>query len=79
VRRRPVGAIIADICLDLGIAPDQLDLAFWDEIRLAIILYGGSLLGFVRDMSGRWFAFRSGDATWHVVPPRRPAPATGPP
>jgi hypothetical protein len=79
VRRRPVGAVIADICHDLGIAPGQLDGAFWDEIRRAIILYGGNLLGFVRNTNTRWFAYRAGDATWHVVPPRRQAPATGPP
>src|SRR6185437_4283060 len=32
VRRRPVGAVIADICLDLGIRPVNIDRAFWDEI-----------------------------------------------
>jgi hypothetical protein len=37
VRRRPVGAVIVDICRDLGIAPGDLDRAFWDEISHAII------------------------------------------
>jgi hypothetical protein len=37
VRRRPVGAVIADICRDLGIMPGQLDRAFWDELSRAII------------------------------------------
>src|SRR5271165_2576136 len=43
VRRRPVGAVIVDICLDLGIEPGHLDRAFWDEINHAIMMYGGSL------------------------------------
>src|SRR5271166_1958730 len=43
VRRRPIGAVIVDICLDLGIAPGHLDRAFWDEINHAIMMYGGSL------------------------------------
>ena len=52
VRRRPVGAVIADICRDLGIAPGQLDRAFWDELSRAIAIYGGSLAGFLGDLSG---------------------------
>ncbi len=43
VRRRPVGAVLVDICLDLGIVPGQLDPATWDELRRDLILYGGSL------------------------------------
>jgi hypothetical protein len=81
VRRRPVGAVIADICRDLGIAPGHLDRAFWDEITHAIMMYGGSLAGFLRDL----FARRSGDLSdravpgWPAAPPRLPALATGPP
>jgi hypothetical protein len=45
VRRRPVGAVIAEICRDLGIMPGQLDRAFWDELSRAIIAYGGNLAG----------------------------------
>jgi hypothetical protein len=37
VRRRPVGAVIADICRDLGIAPGRLDPAFWRELSHAVI------------------------------------------
>jgi hypothetical protein len=43
-RRRPVGAVLVDICRDLGIAPGQMNRATWDELRLAITLYGGNLV-----------------------------------
>ena len=85
VRRRPVGAVIADICRDLGITPGQLDRAFWDELSHAIIAYGGSLAGFLGALNRRLFAFGSGDHSnladpiWPAAPPRPAAPATGPP
>jgi hypothetical protein len=40
-RDRPIGAILLDICLDLGIVPDLMDPATWEELRHAITLYGG--------------------------------------
>ena len=40
-RDRPIGAILLDICLDLGIVPALMDPATWDELRLTIALYGG--------------------------------------
>ncbi|HEX5326125.1 MAG TPA: hypothetical protein VFW75_05620, partial [Acetobacteraceae bacterium] len=43
VRRRPIGAVLVDILLDLGIVPGQMDRATWDELFQDIILYGGSL------------------------------------
>jgi hypothetical protein len=46
VRRRPVGAVIVDICRDLGIRPGDCDRPFWDELCHAIIAYGGRLAGF---------------------------------
>jgi hypothetical protein len=85
VRRRPVGAVIADICRDLGIMPGQLDRAFWDELSHAIIAYGGSLAGLLRDQRRRVFARGSGDHSGRAgpgspaPPSRSPAPATGPP
>jgi hypothetical protein len=39
VRRRPIGAVLVDICLDLGIAPAQMD----HELHCVIIGHGGSL------------------------------------
>jgi hypothetical protein len=85
VRRRPVGAVIVDICLDLGIAPGHLDRAFWDEINHAIRTYGGSLARFLQNLYERGHAFRSGghsdcaDPGWPAAPPRLLALATGPP
>ena len=85
VRRRPVGAVIVDICRDLGITPGQLDRAFWDELSHAIIAYGGSLAGFLGNLNRRLFAIGSGDHSdradpgWPAAPPRLAAPATGPP
>jgi hypothetical protein len=85
VRRRPLGAVIADICRDLGIAPGHLDRAFWDEISHAIIMYGGNLASFLGNLNRRLFAFGSAnhsdraDPGWPAAPLRLPAPATGPP
>ena len=85
VRRRPVGAVIADICGELGIAPGHLDRAFWDEIRHAITMYGGSLVSFFGNLDRRLAAFCFGDLSdradpgWLTAPPRQPAPSTGPP
>jgi hypothetical protein len=85
VRRRPVGAVIADICRDLGIMPGQLDRAFWDELSRAIIAYGGNLARFLGNLNRRLFTFGAGDHSdradpaWPGAPPRLRAPATGPP
>jgi hypothetical protein len=85
VRRRPVGAVIVDICLDLGITPGRLDRAFWDELSRAIIAYGGNLACFLGNLNRRLFALGSGDhadragSGWPAAPPRLPAHATGPP
>ena len=85
VRRRPVGAVIVDICRDLGIAPGHLDRAFWDEINHAIMMYGGNLARFLTNLHERLFACFSAehsgraDPGWPAAPPRLPAPATGPP
>ncbi len=42
-RRRPIGAVLVEICLDLGIVPGQMKRATWDELCLALIEYGGNL------------------------------------
>ncbi len=52
-RRRPIGAVLVDICLDLGIVVGQMDRATWDELRLALILYGGSLTTLVVKREGK--------------------------
>ena len=85
VRTRPVGAVIADICRDLGIAPGELDRAFWEELNLAIISYGGTYAGVLNDLIHRSFAFTFGDHAETAgpgspaAPARLPALATGPP
>jgi hypothetical protein len=50
IRRRLLGAVIADICRDLGIAPGQFDRASWNELSHTIIAYGGSLASFVTNL-----------------------------
>jgi len=85
VQRRPIGAVIVDICADLGIAPGHLDRAFWDQISEAIILYGGSLVRFHNTLHDRLSAMWRGDGAGPPAPeppaspPRLPAAATGPP
>jgi hypothetical protein len=83
LRHRPVGAVIADICHDLGIMPGHLTGECWDEIRHAIIAYGGSLVGFITKFNFHPSA-AGGSAypwkpPWPASPERSPAPATGPP
>jgi hypothetical protein len=84
VRRRPIGAVVVDICCDLGIAPGNLDRAFWDEIFDAVVMYGGNLCRLVTDLGKRmsvWWHDSQFDpaALGWPTPPRSPAPATGPP
>jgi hypothetical protein len=82
LRRRPVGAVIADICHDLGIMPGHLTREFWGEISHAIIAYGGSLVGFVTKLNLHPFAFGLGghaEPPWPAAPQRLLEPATGPP
>jgi len=83
VRRRPIGAVIADICRDLGIMPNH---PLWRELSEVIIRYGGNLAALYKDVNDR--AFRP-LASWRpaATPPAQPAtlspraaPAcTGPP
>ena len=82
LRRRPVGAVIADICRDLGIMADH---PLWRELRLAIKLHGGSLAGFIKDMFERARVALRETTDAHSAPPA-PAPppslepaCTGPP
>ena len=79
VRRRPIGAVIADICRDLGIMPDH---PLWPELRVLIIRHGGNLAYLVRDILDRAFQPLASDRTpaWPMPSLQSPAPAgTGPP
>jgi hypothetical protein len=69
VRRRPVGAVIADICRDLGIVPSN---PLWRELSLAIIENGGNLATLFKDTFKRI-------STWLIDPPAAVHPAGPPP
>jgi hypothetical protein len=79
IRRQPIGAVIADICRDLGIRPCH---PLWRELSTLIIRHGGNLAALVNDILRRT---RQGRHAFMAVasPPLVPliaAPAgTGPP
>jgi hypothetical protein len=50
VRRRPIGAVIADICRDLGILPSH---PLWIELSVVIVRYRGSLAALFKDIADR--------------------------
>ena len=68
VRRRPIGAVIADICRDLGIRPSH---PLWRELRDAIVRYGGSLARLVKDICD--CAFQRPASPWPLSSPLAPA------
>jgi hypothetical protein len=81
-RRRPIGAVLADICRDFGITTDH---PLWRELALTIIVNDGNLASLFKDIFKRlsvWVI--DPPATEHPAepPPHLPAafaPATGPP
>jgi hypothetical protein len=76
VRRRPIGAIIADICRDLGILPSH---PLWRELSPLVIRHGGSLARLVMDLIQRC-CHTIGQSWPASAGPPSPAPAcTGPP
>ena len=82
IRHRPVGAVIADICRDLGIMPDH---PLWQECRLVVMLHGGNLADFVTDLLKRSRAARHEQmnalsaASAPAQPPAPEPASTGPP
>ncbi|HXA23134.1 MAG TPA: hypothetical protein VNW90_12615 [Acetobacteraceae bacterium] len=82
VRRRPVGAVIADICRDLGIVPSN---PLWRELSLAIIENGGNLATLFKDTFKRisvWLTDPPAPAHPAAPAPHLPfavTPGTGPP
>ena len=48
MRRRPVGAVIVDICLDLGVQPGNLSHAMHRELMDTVIFYGGNPIRLLR-------------------------------
>jgi len=47
IRRRPIGAVIADICRNLGILPSN---PLWREVQGAIRKHGGNCARLVLDL-----------------------------
>jgi hypothetical protein len=86
-RRRPIGAVIADICRDLGLVPGQCDHAFWQELSDIITTYGGKIGGWIKTLDRRiWQSLRLAKIQQDMAPatfaPQAPPPdavATGPP
>ena len=82
VRHRPVGAVLADICRDLGIVASH---PLWRELSFAIIEGGGNLATLVRDIFKRLSAGMLNplaamqQAAPEPHPPSAVALATGPP
>src|SRR5579863_6603599 len=78
LRRRPIGAVLADICRDLGIRPDN---PLWEELSLAIVGFGGNLARLVQDLLDRAFPLAAQLRAMHPITRRPTAPpaATGPP
>jgi hypothetical protein len=79
VRRRPIGAVFVDICGDLGITPGDAG-RLWDELSLAIMLHGGRLARFYRNMKERLDAATAQEESDRAVEaaqaaPRPPLPA----
>ena len=79
VRRRPIGAVIADICRDLGVTPSH---PLWPEVRDLIIRYCGNLANLVMDLVDRAFErpASSWPPAWPAASLQSPRPSsTGPP
>jgi hypothetical protein len=90
VRRQPVGRVIANILRDLGVVPEHMRRADWDDLARAIMRFGGSLGQFYRDMQTRAYgrlptmrelrAARAQAASAEPPPPQSlPVLITGPP
>jgi hypothetical protein len=77
VRRQSIGAVLADICRDLGIARGH---PLWDELHLAIIVHGGNAGRVFMEWLNRAFPIAHIVARLRARPDAPPAPAsTGPP
>jgi hypothetical protein len=82
IRRRPIGAIIADICRDLRILPSH---PLWRDLQHAINHHGGSYIRLLKDLLKRGtYQLPPLDTAPPIAPPSlfppAPAPAgTGPP
>jgi hypothetical protein len=72
VLRRPIGAVIAEICRDLGIRPGD---PIWQEVLLAIVDHDGDFIDLLEDIaerSGEPFA-EIWSLAWQEPPASEPA------
>jgi len=78
VRRRPIGAVIADICRDLGILPNH---PLWRELESAITHHGGSYVRLLKDILTRPFLLAAAgiEAQPAAILPPPALAGTGPP
>jgi hypothetical protein len=80
VRRRPIGAVIADIYRDLGILPSH---PLWRDVQQAMRDFGGSLVRLLCDILDRAFPLKpppQAPAMQAAAPgPASAPPGTGPP
>ena len=80
IRRRPIGAVIADIYRDLGILPSH---PLWRDVQQAMCQFGGSLTRLLRDILDRAFPLKpptQAPAMQAAAPGTALAPpGTGPP
>jgi hypothetical protein len=68
-RRRPIGAVLADICRDLGIIPSN---PLWRELALVIGENGGNVTRLFRDIGDRMYGAITDPPA--LAPPALPAP-----
>ena len=74
VRRRPIGAVLADICRDLGLVPSD---PLWLELDMAIMNNGGNMTALTLDTHVRMFSSSgpgAADLVFRSVPPSRVRP-----
>ena len=68
VRRRPIGAVIGDICRDLGIMPRH---PLWNEIRDAVAQFGGNFAKLYDEVIAQALAILK-EKRPRLTPPMRP-------
>jgi hypothetical protein len=79
-RHRPIGAVVADICRDLGITQSH---PMWGEVMMVVTEFGGNLVDLIKDIVDR-LCWWDRDPAAAEQAARRDAPAaaacgTGPP
>jgi hypothetical protein len=94
LRNRSLGAVLIEICQDLGVAPGELEAELWNELSGTIIDYGGNLCAYLTHMMNQMFSLPpelrkvprqsrhsspSPCIESQSSPPVLPALATGPP